>query len=310
MYLGTPALAVPPLEALHDAGFDIALVVTGADKRRGRGGGSSATPVKLAALACGLPVSHDLAEATDVDADLGVVVAYGRILGRPLLEALPFVNLHFSLLPRWRGAAPVQRAILAGDQRTGVCVMAVEEGLDSGPIYSCAEVAVRRASTAPELGAQLAGLGARLLVDTLQGGLDEPVPQVGAPTHAAKITPEDLHLDWSCPAVELERVVRVGGAWTTFRHGRLKVHQARAHSDEPPVNPDVDEQEAGPPSRRSLDRRVGELRDDVVVTGSGVLALGEVQPEGKARVTFGDWVNGARPAPGERLGTEDGSEGP
>lgn len=285
VYLGTPELAVPPLEALHQAGFEIALVVTGADKRRGRRAVPSATPVKLAAIELGLPVSHDLADVPEVGADLGVVVAYGSILRPPLLRVLPMVNLHFSLLPRWRGAAPVERALMAGDERTGVCVMAVEEGLDTGGVYASAELAIRRTSTAAELGAQLSTLGSRLLVATLRAGLGPAAPQVGELTYAAKIGPDDLRLDWTRSAVELDRLVRVGGAWTEFRGRRLKVHRGRPLPDHP--NP------GGP----------GALHGDRVSCGSGALRLFEVQPEGRAVTRFDAWANGARPTEGELLGS-------
>ena len=284
VYLGTPEMAVPPLHALLDAGHDVALVVTGADKRRGRRAEPSPTPVKLAAIERGIPVTHDLGDVPSVGADLGVVVAYGRIIRRPLLELLPMINLHFSLLPRWRGAAPVERALLAGDERTGVCVMAVEEGLDTGGVYASVDMAVRRSSTAEELGAQLTAAGSRLLVDTLAAGLGTPTPQVGEPTYAAKIGPEDLRLDWDRPAVELGRVVRVGGAWTGFRGRRLKVHEAR---------PWPAERGAGRP---------GELHGDRVTCGAGVLQLLTVQPEGKGRTAFAEWANGARPVEAEPLG--------
>ncbi len=287
MFLGTPTMAVPPLEALHAAGFHIALVVTGADKRRGRRAEPTPTPVKAAALRLGLPVTHDLDEVPSAGADLGVVVAYGRILRRPLLEALPMVNLHFSLLPRWRGAAPVERAVLAGDDRTGVCVMAVEEGLDTGGVYAAAEVPIGLSTTADELGAKLTAVGSRLLVETLQAGLVDPDSQVGEATYAAKITPDDLRLDWHRPAVELGRIVRVGGAWTTFRGQRVKVAAGRAAVTLAPA-----------------DAAPGELVDDCVATGDGVLVLEKVQPAGKSPVAFADWANGARPVPGERLGDE------
>lgn len=285
VYLGTPQMAVPPLEALVAAGFEVVLVVTREDKRRGRGGQASPSPVKLAALAHGIPVSHDPDDAAAAGAELGVVVAYGRILRRPLLEALPMVNLHFSLLPRWRGAAPVERALLAGDDRTGVCVMAVEEGLDTGGVYACAELAIRRTSTAQELRQQLTTAGARLLVEVLEGGIGEPVPQVGEVTYASKLTPADLELDWTRPAAELDRIVRVGGAWTTFRGRRLKV--AAAHP--------VDVEAGAAP---------GELVELVVATGEGGLQLRRVQPEGKGVIDAGAWRNGARPEAGERLGGE------
>jgi methionyl-tRNA formyltransferase len=282
VYFGTPTMAVPPLAGLVDAGFEVALVITGADKRRGRRAEPTPTPVKLEALRRGIPVSHDPDDAAGVGADLGVVVAYGRLLRRPLLERLPMVNLHFSLLPRWRGAAPVERAILAGDERTGVCVMALEEGLDTGGVYARRDLTIRRGSTAADLGLQLTEVGTSLLVDTLRAGLGEPRPQVGEPVYADKIRPADLELDWSRPAEELDRVVRVGGAWTTFRGKRLKVAEAR-------VVPDVVDV-------------AGRLDGDVVACGVDGLRLLVVQPEGKAAQAFPAWANGARIAPGERMG--------
>ncbi|MEO6628961.1 MAG: methionyl-tRNA formyltransferase [Aquihabitans sp.] len=286
VYLGTPDMAVPPLQALHEAGFDVALVVTGADKRRGRGSTATPTPVKDAALELGLSVSHDLADVPRVHADLGVVVAYGQILRRPLLEQLAMVNLHFSLLPRWRGAAPVEQAILAGDSHTGVCVMALEEGLDTGGVYACEEIPITPTITAVDLGRQLTAIGSILLVQTLREGLGPARAQVGEPTYAHKIGPANLRLRWENPAVELDRVVRVGGAWTTRQGRRLKVHAARPFPAEAGL---------GMP---------GELHGDRVTTAAGTLQLIEVQPEGKARTAFGSWANGARPADGEPLGLE------
>ncbi len=285
-------MAVAPLEALHAAGFDIALVVTGADKRRGRGSATTPTPVKLAALALGLEVSHDVSDITTAGADLGVVVAFGQLLRRPELEALPMVNLHFSLLPRWRGAAPVERAILAGDDRTGVCVMAVEEGLDTGGIYAQAELAIRRTSTAAELGEQLTRAGSDLLVEVLQAGLGAPAPQVGEPTYAHKLTAADRELHWERPADEVHRVVRVGGAWTTFRGRRLKVIEAVVEGTEadPPVEPSA--------------ARPGALDGNRVVTGEGALRLVTVQPEGKGPMAAMDWLRGVQLQPADRLGEE------
>jgi methionyl-tRNA formyltransferase len=264
VFLGTPAMAVPPLRALVAAGFDVALVVTRADKRRGRRAEPSPSPVKAAALELGLPLAHRSEDALAAGADLGVVVAYGALIKPPVLAELPMVNLHFSLLPRWRGAAPVERAILAGDAETGVCVMQIEEGLDTGPVFTCDRVPIGPTTTADELRSTLVDVGTPLLVDTLRAGLGVSTPQEGEPVYAAKVEPDDLRLDWSRPAEELARVVRVGGAWTTFRGRRLKVLEATV----------VD----------------GELRLDVV------------QPEGKAPMTAAAWRNGARPAPGETLG--------
>lgn len=284
VYLGTPEIAVPPLRALVAAGFEVALVVSGADKRRGRRGEPAPSPVKAAALDLGLAVTDDPDRAAEVGADLGVVVAYGRILRRPLLERVPMVNLHFSLLPRWRGAAPVERAILAGDAITGVCVMAVEEGLDTGAVYARREVPIGPHDTAAHLRAELTEQGSVLLVSALRGGLTDPEPQQGETSYAAKLSPAELELHWTRPAVELERIVRVGGAWTTRQGARLKVHRAFAHPDQ-----------AGP-------GEPGILHRTRVTTGAGTLELIEVQPEGKGRVSAEAWLNGARPVDGETLG--------
>ncbi len=261
VYLGTPEIAVPPLEALVDAGHDVRLVVTGTDKRRGRGGALSASPVKLAAARLGLPVTSDVDDVLDTDAELGVVVAFGRLIKPHVLDRLPMINLHFSLLPRWRGAAPVERALLAGDAVTGVCVMAVEEGLDTGGVHARAEVPIAPDATADSLRAELVAVGVPLLIDTLERGLDEPEPQRGEATYAAKIDPAELRIDWSRPPIELDRLVRVGDAWTTFRGSRVKVHGGRVEGD----------------------RLLPTL----------------VQPEGKPRIDFDAWRNGARMAPDE-----------
>lgn len=284
VYLGTPAMAVPPLRALVAEGFDVALVVTRADKRRGRGSQVSASPVKDAARELGLPVSHAVDDALAVGADLGVVVAFGQIIRRPVLERLPLVNLHFSLLPRWRGAAPVERALLAGDPVTGVCLMQIEEGLDTGAVFERVEVPIGSDVTGDSLRAELVDAGTRLLVQSLGRGLGEPQPQIGEPTHAAKLTSEDLLLDWARPAVDLDRVVRLGGAWTTFRGRRLKVHAVER----------VD---------ASRDLASGSVHGDLVGTGDVALRLLDVQPEGKPRMPWVSFANGARPTPGERLGT-------
>ena len=273
MFLGSPPAAATALRALHGAGHDMALVVTRPDKRRGRGGAPSPTPVAQVAAELGIPVSSDIADVKSAGAELGVVVAYGRIIKPDILAALPMVNIHFSLLPRWRGAAPVERAILAGDQVTGVCLMDVEEGLDTGPVYRRREVAIGPGETAAQLTARLAGTGAELLVEALAEGLGDPEPQEGEPTYAAKIEPDDLRLDWSRPAGELHRVVRVGRAWTTWRGRRLLVIEASPAGAVP-----------GEP---------GSVAGDVVATGGGGLRLLTVQPEGKRPMAAADWSRGA-----------------
>ncbi|MEY2570301.1 MAG: methionyl-tRNA formyltransferase [Acidimicrobiaceae bacterium] len=261
-------MAVPPLRALVADGHDIALVVSAADKRRGRGNALSPSPLKAAALELGLPVTDRIDDllALDPPAELGVVVAYGRIIKPPVLAHLPMVNLHFSLLPRWRGAAPVERALLAGDERTGVCVMEVEEGLDTGGVYRQAIVEIGADETAEELRAELVRVGTGLLIDALREGLGTPAPQDGEVTYAKKLDPAELEIDWTRPPIELHRLVRLGGAWTTHHGKRLKVWRSR-------------------------------LGDD------GRLELLEVQPEGKGRMAFADWARGARWQPDEPLGT-------
>src|SRR5437016_4189981 len=226
-FLGTPEVAVPPLRALVADGHDVRIVVTRADKRRGRGGALMPSPVKAAAQELGLRVTDQVDDVIDAGAELGVVVAFGRLIKPHVLDALPMVNLHFSLLPRWRGAAPVERAILAGDAETGVCLMGLEAGLDTGPIYESVRLAIGPEETADELRSRLVEAGTDLLVRSLAHGLGQPVPQVGEDTYAAKVEPGELHLDWERPAMELHRLIRLGRAWTTFRDRRLIVARAR-----------------------------------------------------------------------------------
>jgi methionyl-tRNA formyltransferase len=274
-YLGTPALAVPPLDALVEDGVDVALVVTQPDRRRGRGGASGPAPVKAAAERLGLPVSHRVEDVVEADVPLGVVVAFGRRIRPPVLEAVPMVNVHFSLLPRWRGAAPVERAILAGDVVTGVDLMAVEEGLDTGGVYERVEVPIGPDDTLAELRDRLVAEGSAMLRRSLRAGLGAPAPQVGEPTYADKLTADDRRIDWSRPALDVHRRVRLGDAWTTHRGRRLKVWRTHV----PP--------RAGGPE---------------VPAGDGPVELVEVQPEGKARMDAAAWARGARWEPGDRLG--------
>ena len=289
-YLGNPAVAVGPLWALHEAserlGTEVVVVVTAEDRRRSRRGVPSPTPVAQAAVELGLPVAHHLSSAVDSDADLGVVVAYGQIIPVSLLNQLPMLNLHFSLLPRWRGAAPVERALLAGDVATGVCLMDVAEELDTGGIRGRVTTPIGPEETAEDLRGRLGDLGARLLVDGLAAGLEAPEPQQGEPTWAHKIGSDDLRLDWSRPASELDRMVRVGGAHTTFRGERFKVHSA-VPCDGPANGP-----------------APGTLVGDMVVTGSGGLRLVEVQPANRSRMAFSAWVAGARPTDGEGFASD------
>ena len=273
---------MPPLLALVADGHEVAIAVTQPDRRRGRGGALVPSAVKAAALAVGIPVTERVDDVLEADVELGVVVAFGRLIKPHVLERVRMVNVHFSLLPRWRGAAPVERAILAGDTETGVCLMALEEGLDTGPVYDRRRVAIGPDESAAELRERLVQVGTELLVERLRSGLGQPVPQTGEVTYAAKIEPHELRLDWSRPAVEVHRVVRLGRAWTTFRGRRLRVLRATLA-------------ESGPAP--------GALDGLVVGAGDGKgLLLVEVQPEGKGPLPAPAWRNGARPRPGERMG--------
>jgi methionyl-tRNA formyltransferase len=291
IFFGTPAAAVPALRALHEAGHDLACVVTQPDRRRGRGTEPGPSPVKVAAQELGLAVLTPERAGEVVDdvagsgAELGVVVAFGQLLPPALLEALPhgFVNVHFSLLPRWRGAAPVERAMLAGDTETGVCIMALEAGLDTGPVYSRTVVPIGGHETAGELHAKLVAQGTELLVATLPSiPFRTPEPQVGEPTYADKLTVEEFELDWEQSAVDLARTVRAGnprpGAWTTDHGKRLKVWRARALSEGVDLEPGT------------------VFAHTRVATGEGSLELVEVQPEGKRVMAANAWLAGRREA--------------
>lgn len=282
-YLGTPEVAVAPLRALVAAGFDVALVVTRPDRRRGRGGAPTPSPVKAAARELAIDVSEDLDDLLDAGVDLAVVVAYGRLLPRRLLEKVPMVNLHFSILPRWRGAAPVERALLAGDAETGVCLMDVDVELDTGAVHVVETTPIAADDTLASLRGRLVAMGSSMLVEALRAGLGTPVPQTGEPTYAAKIDAAELRIDWTRPAVEIDRLVRLGGAWTTFRGSRLKVHA---------VAPATGDEDGVPGSLRGLRVRCG----------VGAVELLEVQPEGRNRRTAEEWRNGARPTADDVLG--------
>ena len=292
VYFGTPDVAVPPLQALYRAGHDVALVVTRPPRRRGRRQAPTPSPVAAAAADLGLPVTFDLSDARHVEADLGVVVAYGEHIPDEVLERRRTVNLHFSLLPRWRGAAPVERAILAGDAETGVCLMDVASELDTGAVYRRSSTPIEPHESATELRARLCELGIELLLDALSEGFGDPVPQSGEMTWADKISPSELRIDWSAPAEHVLRLVRVGGAWTTYQDRRLKVLEARlaAGTGQP-----------GAAGSISLVPRSDDGPAVMVATGSGAVELLTLQSEGRAAAPARDWVNGARIAGGERL---------
>jgi methionyl-tRNA formyltransferase len=306
VFCGTPPDAVPVLRALFEAGYDIALVVTQPDRRRGRGAGLVPSPVKEAADLLGLSVrtpkrAREIeSEVRELGVDLGVVVAFGQLLPVPLLDAtrLGFVNVHFSLLPRWRGAAPVERAILAGDPETGVCVMRLEEGLDTGPLYACDRTPIAADETAGELRTRLVGLGSDLLVRTLANiETSTPTPQAGETTYAAKLTVEEFRIDPAASAVDLERLVRAGnprpGAWALVEQRRVKVLRAHVQGASPPGEAPP----STPASSTAPRPLVGVVtRDGGLVTGDGTLVLDEVQPEGKSTMSAAAWLAGWRSA--------------
>ena len=288
VFMGTPQLAVPTLAALHESGFEIPLVVSQPDRRRGRGKSLAPSPVKAAALDLGLDVTDRVDDSLDVGADLAVVVAFGRLIKRHVLEVLPMVNLHFSLLPRWRGAAPVERALLAGDDRTGVCVMRLVEELDAGGVYARAEVAIQPDSTLETLRNELVDVGTQLLVSSLNEGLGPAEEQQGEIVYAHKIRREELRLDLGLSAIQLDRVIRLGGAWVEFRNKRLRIWEAEVSDDQ------------GETEEERVD--VGEVSNSGLLgTGDGSLRLIEVQPEGKQRMAAAAWLNGAQLGPEDRL---------
>ena len=283
---GTPDEGAAVLDALVSADHDVALVVTRPDARRSRRGTSEPSPVRVQAERLGLSVRTPMKAAEIADelrasgAEVGIVVAYGQILPVSVLGALPLglVNMHFSLLPRWRGAAPVERAVMAGDAETGVAIMQLEEGLDTGPVYATAHTPIGEQETAGELRARLVDLGIDLLLDTLpQLASATPEPQVGEPTYAEKLTVEEFRLDPQQPATDLDRIVRAGsprpGAWFVIDGRRIKV--LRAHRE---------------PSEASTPGVVDEAAR--LLTVDGALALDEVQPEGRRAMPGADWRRG------------------
>jgi methionyl-tRNA formyltransferase len=276
VFLGTPPAAAVVLERLVDAGFEIAHVVTRPDAKRGRGSSLSPSPVKEVALRLGIPVSHGLewVVAHREENLLGIVVAYGRIIPASILAHTPMINIHFSLLPRWRGAAPVERAILAGDTTTGVCIMDIEETLDTGAVYAREEVAISDVSTSVSLTNELAHSGADLLVRTLKAGLGTPIAQGDGETYAKKISVEEQRIDWSLSAVQIHRQVRALRSYAVVGGSRIKILEVALVDGDATLAP-------------------GEVESDCYVgTGQGDLLPVRVQPEGKGPMPAADWMRG------------------
>ncbi|MGT2426961.1 methionyl-tRNA formyltransferase [Amnibacterium kyonggiense] len=294
IFAGTPDAAVPSLEALAASTHEVVRVVTRPPAPLGRKRVLTPSPVEARAVELGLPVlrasrlrEDETAELVALDADLAVVVAYGGLVREPLLSAprLGWVNLHFSLLPRWRGAAPVQRAIIAGDRETGVEVFRLEAGLDTGPVVASERVAIGALETAGHLLARLAPIGARVLadaVDRLADGTAVAVPQTGEPTLAPKLVLADGRLDWTESAERVlaraRGVTPEPGAWTTAGDRRVKVLEAA---------PARDARGGGPGAVTVQGGRV------LVGCGDGALELLRVQPEGRAAMPADAWLRGA-----------------
>ncbi|MFG2678660.1 methionyl-tRNA formyltransferase [Streptomyces sp. NPDC048392] len=306
VFAGTPEVAVPALDALiASERHEVAAVVTRPDAPAGRGRRLVASPVAERAEEAGVEVlkpakprdADFLERLREIAPDCCPVVAYGALLPRVALDvpARGWVNLHFSLLPAWRGAAPVQHSLMAGDEITGASTFLIEEGLDSGPVYGTVTETVRPTDTSGDLLTRLAFAGAGLLAATMDGIEDGSLQAVPQPdegvTLAPKITVEDARVDWAAPALRVDRVVRgctpAPGAWTTFRGERLKLVQAVPVPDRTDLAP-------GQLAAGKNDVHVG--------TGSYALELLWVQAQGRKPMRAADWARGARITEGESLG--------
>lgn len=306
VFAGTPEVAVPALDALIASGrHDVAAVVTRPDAPAGRGRRLVASPVAERAEEAGIEVLKPakprdpefLERLREIAPDCCPVVAYGALLPRVALDvpAHGWVNLHFSLLPAWRGAAPVQHSIMAGDEITGASTFLIEEGLDSGPVYGTVTEAIRSTDTSGDLLTRLAFAGAGLLSATMDGIEDGTLKAVPQPadgiTLAPKVNVEDAHIDWNAPSLRVDRLVRgctpAPGAWTTFRGERLKLIQVQ------PV-PGRDDLAPGALSVGKNNVYVG--------TGSYAVELLWVQAQGKKPMRAADWARGVRIGDGESVG--------
>lgn len=306
LFWGTPAFALPAFRALTEEGHLVVGVVTQPDRPAGRGRALTMSPIKQAALDEGVPVLQPerargdefIAQIRALEPDVSVVVAYGQIL-KPEVLAVPThgsLNIHASLLPELRGAAPIQWAIMRGHERTGVTIMQMEAGLDSGPMLFRVEEPIRADESADELARRLSEIGAEALIDTLalmEAGEHAPEPQDhDRATYAPKLDRETARIDWARPAVEVARQIRgldsVPGAWTTIASGDIvKLFRARP------------EPGAGEPGTvLAADSEEGLL----VAAGDGAVRVREVQPAGKRRMTAGDWVRGRGVSVGQRFG--------
>lgn len=307
LFAGSPQAALPALRALLDSPHEVVGVLTRPDARAGRGRALRPAPVAAAAVAARVPVLRPdrpgtpaaLTEINALDADCAVVVAYGALLPQTVLDAVPrgWVNLHFSLLPRWRGAAPVQHALFAGDGATGATTFRLVRELDAGPVFRSVRTVIGGQDTYGSLLARLAEDGADLLGPTLADLADgvQPTPQPAAGvTLAPKVAVADARIDWSADAHRIDRRIRgctpVPGGWTTFRDARVKVGPVRTR--DPGTTP---EQAPGP---GGIAVRSGPARV-VVGTGTTPVVLSTVQPAGRPVMDALAWVRGVRPAAGD-----------
>lgn len=293
LFAGTPAVAVPSLNALVDAGFDVVAVLTRPDAPLGRKRVMTPSSVAMRAGELGIDViraakvdADTTARIAEFSPDVAAIVAYGGLVPRAALgvPAFGWVNLHFSLLPAWRGAAPVQRSIIAGDDVTGAVTFQLEEGLDTGPVFGTLTESVRATDTAGDLLERLSHSGAVLLGQTLsaiRAGQAVAQPQVGDVTLAPKLTLEDGKLDWKQPALSLDRRARgvtpEPGAWTMLEGQRVKLEPVT-------LRPDV--KDLAPGTLRV------EAKSVLVGTGSHAVQLGRIQPAGKKMMSPADWARG------------------
>jgi methionyl-tRNA formyltransferase len=333
-FAGTPEFALPALHALADSGHELVGVLTQPDRPRGRGRLVTPSPVKRAALARGLPISQPATLATAADRsaldawwpDVLVVVAYGLILPASILELprLGCLNIHASLLPRWRGAAPIQRAILAGDTETGVSIMRMDAGLDTGPVLIERRVPIERTATSGTLHDRLAALGAEALLDALRGieaGTIRPRPQSAeGVTYAAKITKAEARIDWRASALAIERQIRAFNPWpiaeTRVAGEPLRILAAQAGDGAPretaahgetqvPRAIDMSPTAAvrGPAASAELPGTIVAVERGAILVrcGQGTLAVTELQRPGRNPQPADAFVNAVRLAPGQRL---------
>ncbi|MBO3142441.1 methionyl-tRNA formyltransferase [Dermatophilus congolensis] len=310
VFAGTPEVAVPSLQALLESGHEILAVVTRPDAAAGRGKRLRPSPVREVAEAAGIEVltpatpsePEFVSRMRDLAPDAAPVVAFGGLIP-PEVLSIPthgWVNLHFSLLPAWRGAAPVQQAIIAGDTVTGASTFLLEEGLDTGPVIDTLTTQIGEHETSGELLERLAQEGAVLLVsclDAIEAGTATPVPQPEeGVSYATKLSHEDARLDWSVSAIDLDRRARgctpTPGAWTLFRGVRLRVGQMQVAAPGA-----VEIPEGAEPGRLVVSKRSVH-----VVTGDGVVELQRVQPAGKKMMVASDWARGVRIEDGELVG--------